>query len=260
MSDKIRILIAEDDSFQAKNLMVILEERGFFILPIAATYESACRTIDASYMPDIAILDIELDNPFGGKDALGGISIAEYLSEKSHIPIIFLTKHFEDVSVRQRALACKPSAFVDKPLLPKRFFSDIELALTNYSIAKNAGNLHGCFSLNNRLWFPNSTGYHDRVDHSEIIFAHTEHENTKIFTTRRKAWFTMHRSLKGVLREVPLLKQVSKNDAINPGYVEDFDKGLEHLLIRNNFEPEFIKIAVSERFRPEIRKLLKPLR
>ncbi len=135
MNDNISILIVEDNSIQAKQLKNALEKHSYTVLPIAKTCDEACMIIEKE-KPDIAILDIELENEEGKKDLYGGIEVAEYIRKNHYIPFVFLTNVYENEHIKSRALKTMPSGLMDKPFSTQTLLLSIETAIANYTTQK----------------------------------------------------------------------------------------------------------------------------
>lgn len=91
MSNKIKVLIVEDDFILYQQLSEYFEERGYEIVrededKAVDNYDDALRLIK-QYKPDIAILDIVLK---GIKD---GIHLGAFIKEHYDIPVIYLSAY-----------------------------------------------------------------------------------------------------------------------------------------------------------------------
>lgn len=121
-SSRLRVLIVEDDQVTALDLEKTLVRRGFLVVGTAHTAERALE-LAASEKPEIALLDIRLDN------ADEGIRIASVLREERNVPVIFVTGYSEEALFEQ-AREARPAGFVRKP------FSDAELAACLEAVAE----------------------------------------------------------------------------------------------------------------------------
>ena len=111
-ANRLRVLIVEDDRITARDLEETLKRRGFIIAGVA--YSAAeVPAIVGSMQPEIALLNIDLDN------ASSGIALAKELSEQHDIPVIFITGYSEE-TLYEKAREAKPAGFIRKP------FSDAE--------------------------------------------------------------------------------------------------------------------------------------
>ena len=123
-ANRLRVLIVEDDRITARDLEETLRRRGFVVAGVA--YSAAdVPAIVGSMQPEIALLNIDLDN------ASSGIDLAKELSEQHDIPVIFITGYSEE-TLYEKAREAKPAGFIRKP------FSDAELAACLESVAEHS--------------------------------------------------------------------------------------------------------------------------
>jgi CheY-like chemotaxis protein len=108
MKSPIKILIVEDEIWEVRYIQIILRDLGYEFCESAATGEKAIAQ-SMQENPDIILMDIRL---IGGMD---GIEAAREILAQQYIPIIFMTGYaFQDM--RERAMALKPAAFLEKPV------------------------------------------------------------------------------------------------------------------------------------------------
>jgi DNA-binding NarL/FixJ family response regulator len=125
MSGKVKILLVENDPFQYCGLKAFLVGKGLSVSKgeIIDSYEAAVLSLETE-LPDIAILDVELN---GKKD---GIDLAEYLGPLN-IPIIFLTSHDSSHNL-DRARKLLPHGFIaktEKPYDERNLWNAISMAI-----------------------------------------------------------------------------------------------------------------------------------
>jgi len=113
-TERLRILIVEDDRISSKDLQCTLERQGHEVVGISESGEAALEQAEAE-SPDLALVDIRLQ---GGID---GIEAAKVLHERREVPVVFLTGYSSD-EVFERAREVRPAGYLRKP------FSDGELS------------------------------------------------------------------------------------------------------------------------------------
>ncbi len=106
-SDKLRVLVVEDEYLVALSLEDALEELGYQCSGIAGTPEEAIA-VAQSERPAIALVDIGLR---GGGD---GVRLAKELRERFEIAVVFLSGS-NDPETRRRAEVAQPRGFLSKP-------------------------------------------------------------------------------------------------------------------------------------------------
>ena len=108
MNEKKKILIVEDEVMLSAWLKIQLEDEGYEVCGSFTTGEEAVEFVK-EIKPDVILMDINLV----GK--IDGIEAAEIITEKSNIPIIFMTG-YEEPEVYERAQKTKPIAYLTKPV------------------------------------------------------------------------------------------------------------------------------------------------
>ncbi|CAL67600.1 LytR/AlgR family response regulator transcription factor [Christiangramia forsetii] len=125
MSEKIKILIVEDEMIIAANISLQLNELGYEVTGIVPRGEEALMHIK-SEAPDILLLDINL------KGNLDGIETALEMQKNHDIPVIYLTANADDVHFN-RAKETHPYGFIAKPFKKLDLQRAIELTITQIS-------------------------------------------------------------------------------------------------------------------------------
>jgi DNA-binding LytR/AlgR family response regulator len=128
-SEKVNILIVEDESIVAMDLAAGLEMDGYNIVGIADNSEEA-EELFKNNPVDIVLMDVQI---IGDTD---GIDTADKLLKIRYVPIIFLTA-FTDQKTVDRVKQICPAAFLSKPYSISNVRISIELALSNFAIAKD---------------------------------------------------------------------------------------------------------------------------
>jgi len=89
-----RVLVVEDDRIISKILNMKLLEAGYQVVRIVETGEDAIAEAIEEF-PDIVLMDISLQGKMDG--IMGTMFIDAFL----HIPVIFLTSHDDEITVRK---------------------------------------------------------------------------------------------------------------------------------------------------------------
>ncbi|MBL0358065.1 MAG: response regulator [Chitinophagaceae bacterium] len=126
--EKINILIVEDESIVAMDLAAGLQMDGYNVVGIADNAEEA-EELFKNNPVDIILMDIQI---IGDRD---GIDTAAALLKTRYVPVIFLTA-FTDQKTVERVKQLCPAAFLSKPYSLNNVRISIELALSNFAIAK----------------------------------------------------------------------------------------------------------------------------
>ena len=120
MSEKVRILVAEDESLIRLDIVETLQEAGYEVVADAGDGEEALQLAE-QHEPDLAVLDVKMPK-------LDGISVAAKLQELS-IPVVMLTS-FSDTDLVKSATEAGAMAYVVKPFNSNDLLPAIQIALS----------------------------------------------------------------------------------------------------------------------------------
>ncbi len=115
-----RIYIVEDQMIITLDLQYMLEDLGYSVCGISASYNEALSNIEIA-RPDLILLDILLQ---GEKT---GIDLANTLNRDYQIPFIFLTSHADYQTVKT-AKNTRPLGYLVKPFKMDDLYHAIETA------------------------------------------------------------------------------------------------------------------------------------
>lgn len=123
MTEKTRILIADDESIIRMGLQVILRDLGY---EVAGTARDGVEALDMARekRPDLAILDIKMPR-------MDGLEAAEAISRQHPMPIVILTA-FSDREYVERAKSTAVHAYLIKPVKEAKLIPTIELARARF--------------------------------------------------------------------------------------------------------------------------------
>ena len=124
----VSIFIVEDERLVAEDIRVSLESNGYTVAGIAASRDQAIEAIRRT-SPSLVLMDIVL------KGAGDGIETARTVRTLFDIPVLYLTAHADQATLR-RAKLSEPFGYVVKPFEERELFSGIEMALYRYQVEK----------------------------------------------------------------------------------------------------------------------------
>jgi PAS domain S-box-containing protein len=124
-STPVRIMVVEDEGIVALDLVSTLRRLGYVVDNAVASGEEAITAAAASH-PDLVLMDIRL----AGK--MDGIAAAESITRSQGAPIIFLTAHSDDDTLR-RAKAVEPYSYLVKPFRAADLRCAIEVTLHRHA-------------------------------------------------------------------------------------------------------------------------------
>jgi len=116
----LQILIVEDESLVAKDIVNMVRGLGYTVMDIVSTGEEAIAKVEKS-PPDIVLMDIVL------KGEVDGIEAAKRIWESFSIPVVYLTAYADEATL-QRAKVTEPFGYILKPFDERELQTTIEMA------------------------------------------------------------------------------------------------------------------------------------
>lgn len=129
MNNNRFILIVEDEYIIREDLKQMVNSFGYSNVFTAADGPSAINLF-LQVKPDVVLLDISLRNS-KADEMNDGLSVAEWIRDRSSTPIIFVTA-LNDSKTLARASKLNPIAFVTKPLSESQLRTTVALTLTEF--------------------------------------------------------------------------------------------------------------------------------
>jgi two-component system, NtrC family, response regulator HydG len=120
MSEKVKLLVVEDEFIEANNMRGILHEAGYTVLPLAASVPQALKILQQD-AADLVLIDISLSGE------RSGIDLANILKGRG-VPFVYLSANSEKDTLDQ-VKATEPYGFLVKPLRKTDVLIMLEIAL-----------------------------------------------------------------------------------------------------------------------------------
>lgn len=222
-SEKIKLLVVEDDAIIAESLVLTLRQLHYEVADPCADVEEAHHALEKERY-DLVLVDIHLF----GQDS--GIELGRLISGKYHTPFIFLTA-FSDAETINRASNAGPSAYLIKPASPAMLFAAIQTALHNFRQHTDAPEKQEItgnpffVKMNDRLY---------RVDWEQVVSIETS-KNYAIINScgKQAASLPIRGSLQYVLQLIPphlqhCFVQINRRVCINICHAEQVEKNILH--------------------------------
>ncbi|MBL4709851.1 MAG: response regulator [Flavobacteriales bacterium] len=171
---KVKVLIVEDEAIIADDIFDTLEELGYEVLEPANTFTEAIEKIE-KFVPDIAILDIQLS----GKKS--GIDLATRINELYKFPFIFLSSNSDKITLEE-AKRVEPLAYLVKPFNKEEIYTSIEVALFNYSKRIEKTLDERSLIIQDALFLKINKAF-IRLNFSDIAYLKSDHIYIEIVTT-----------------------------------------------------------------------------
>lgn len=110
MSDKLRIMIIDDEKIVGKRLKPALEKRGDIIESFVNSKKALVRLAEEHF--DIVITDIRMDE-------IDGLEVLDYIKSHSKDTKVIMITGYATVEVAREALAKGAFDFIAKPFKPE---------------------------------------------------------------------------------------------------------------------------------------------
>jgi two-component system, response regulator PdtaR len=242
-TEKINILLVEDEAIVALDLAKGLERDGYEVAGIADSAEEALEIFRSKEI-DIVLMDV---NIIGDKD---GIETAMELLKYRQVPLIYLTA-FTDAGTIERAKHTHPSAFLAKPYNLTNVRIAIELAISNFATARQPESSGKTSSLadkdtilqmNDNIFIKNNYTF-VKILLADILYLEAENNYVQFITADKKLLLRL--SLSQLLEKInykPLVR-IHRSFAVNINAIQSFTD--QDLLVNKNPTPISLPIGRS---------------
>jgi len=129
VSDRSRILIAEDEQVVALDVEYELNELGYEVIGVATSTPEAVQLTEAT-RPDLVLMDVQLDGPSDG------IAAADEIRRRWQIPVVFVTAS-SGREIVSRAKEAGPYGYITKPFRGRELNASIAVALERHRLTRD---------------------------------------------------------------------------------------------------------------------------
>ncbi|GAA5037793.1 hypothetical protein GCM10011506_36060 [Marivirga lumbricoides] len=171
--EKIKVLIVEDQLLIAADLKAKLEDQNFEVIDIVSSGEQAIEVVSGAI--DLILMDIQLEGE------LDGIATAEKIIERYNIPIIYLSDHVDEETVK-RAKKTYPANYLSKPFKISDLLRALELAFHNASQKKPLQKT----KLADRIFIRTNNQTSIMVPYDDILYLEAERAYSNVVTRNTK--------------------------------------------------------------------------
>jgi DNA-binding LytR/AlgR family response regulator len=215
--ESITILIIEDDPIIAADLQDRLMESGYVVLGPVASGEEALPFFQKDNLPDLVLMDIQLEGEWDGIETTRRIRL------KHDLPVIFLTSNSDDATFR-RAGRVNPQAFLSKPFRGRDLKHAIELAIRQAARkggpAKKETEEENAYLLKDRI-FIKVKDRMARLFFKDILWVVADDYYCKVFTNEKEYLVTQTlKKFSDELAGVPKFMRVHRSYLVNLDHVE----------------------------------------
>lgn len=233
--NQLKVLIIEDERFIARQLEQYFISKSHQVVGIASSGEDAVELARA-HMPDLLMVDIELD----GK--MNGIMACEKIIEFSNAPIIYLSQ-FKSEKWTNRIIETRPVLFLTKP------FNEHELEM-NLGLISETKKQEELEPMRNYV-FLKDKNMHMKIAIKDILYLEAARSSCNIIMENRK--ITLSMSLKNIMAKLnhPIIARISRSNAVNLERVQGY---IGNVLMVNQHE-----LTISSDFKESVMRKLNSL-
>jgi DNA-binding LytR/AlgR family response regulator len=244
-SEKIKIIIIEDEFVIAEDIRMRLEEAGYDVIQSFDNAEAALAFL-LTTTPDMVLVDINLQ----GK--MDGIQMVERLQQKINLPVAFITAN-SDPATYDRARKTHPHAFLVKPFTTSNLLAAVDLALYHFSIETTPLKIERSIEIDrpegqfmvNQCLFVRTNGKYKKICPQDILFI--EAGGSYVHIQTRTERHTLSQNLSHFQQKTPLpnLVRIHRSYIINIDHVDSFEESFvfiqnHKLPLSDNFKADFL--------------------
>jgi two-component system, response regulator PdtaR len=258
-SDKISILLVEDEAILAMEMSETLEMEGYNVVDTASNGRRALEIFQHEPI-DLLICDINI------KGDWDGIETVQHIIAVRPVPVIYLTA-LADKDTIERAKHTFPAAYIPKPYNLTSLRISIEMALNNFALRSSATTLpvlesdgDGSKSYSEDRESPSRDSILKVDDHifvknnyrfvkitlGDILYMEADNNHTVIQTNDQK--LAIRQSLSAILERlaVPHLIRTHRSYAVNLDRVDSFNDyeirvGKHDVPLGRNYKEAFLR-------------------
>lgn len=123
MSNKRRVVVAEDEAVIRLDLVSLLEDAGYEVVAAVADGQQAIDAVE-SLKPDLVLMDVAMP-------VLDGVTAAARITENRLCPVVMVTA-YSQVELVERAADAGALGYLVKPIAPANLLPAIEVAIARF--------------------------------------------------------------------------------------------------------------------------------
>ncbi|KAA9331706.1 DNA-binding response regulator [Hymenobacter busanensis] len=228
-TNRVQILIVEDEAVLALDLSDMLEAEGYTVIGPARTGRRALELFE-QHPVDLLLCDIHIQGE------LDGIETARAVLAQRAVPVIYLTA-LGDKDTLDRALQTTPAAYMTKPATPTGLRAAIELALHTFArqlpvpavlpaaapAERESLSRESILQLDDHVFIKYNHQF-VRIPLCDILLLEADNTYTTLVTPTRK--YALRLTLTAMLERLqfPQLVRVHRSHAVNIQRVESFSE------------------------------------
>ena len=143
MANNPQILVVEDEGIVAKGIEAMLKKLGYDVPAVVSSGTEAIKKAVETH-PDLVLMDIVLEGD------IDGIEAAAQINSRFDIPVVFLTAHADELTIKKAKMA-EPFGYVVKPFNERELHATIEMAIHTHAMRRTVTTTGRTIKLNRVL-------------------------------------------------------------------------------------------------------------
>ena len=123
MSNKRRVVVAEDEALIRLDLTSLLEDAGYEVVAAVTDGQAAIEAVE-EFRPDLVLMDVAMP-------VLDGVTAAAKITEQRLCPVVMVTA-YSQVELVERAADAGAMGYLVKPVSPTSLLPSIEVAIARF--------------------------------------------------------------------------------------------------------------------------------
>lgn len=216
MSERVNVLIVEDDNYWCNYLEIALERMGHTVAGIARNLEEAVTAVNSIDF-DVALVDIAID----GKKS--GIIVGKLINSTLKKPFIFITSDVAE-SIMDDVMAASPAAYLGKPVSTNALTIAINNALNTTAAP---GQIVAPPAQNDECFFVKQGTSFKKIYWADVVCLSVSQNYTQVRVKDSKNTYIIGSSLQKTLENVvpknlhKNFVRISRAEVINTTFVEE---------------------------------------
>jgi two-component system, response regulator PdtaR len=235
MSEKINILIIEDEEILAWDLREKLRKEGYHVVENVSSGAEALEVFQQNEI-DLILCDINIDGEWDGIETMNNIL------KIKQVPIIYLTA-LSDKETIERAKHTQPAAYVTKPFQLQNLRIAIDLAIHSEEKEYNRETI---LQIDDYIFIKQNYQF-VKTHLNTILYLEADGNYTHLVTTEKK--YTLYMSISSMLERLNFdkLVRVHRSFALNMDKIDTFNDqevfvGTHILPLSRSYKEEFMKM------------------
>jgi len=214
MSEKINILIVENEVLISYMAESMLSELGYNVVGQAKNVDQALKILKTSKV-GLVLLDINLSK------GTEGIQLGYQLKETYHIPFIYLTS-YSNKEIIDQAKQTNPGGYIIKPFNKVDLYTSIEICMTNVAKLMQDSDTKAKLEKPAFIELRTNRGF-IRVAQNDILYIKADNVYVEIYT--KEASYVERKSLKQIEEKLPQkdFVRIHRSYIINKNYITSWD-------------------------------------